>query len=154
MGQNIVDRSAGAVIQFTGSARGDTRMDRIERNYRALLAVAVVLNSQRDMHSLWEAITAEITKVIPWARASVTQYDREADGFRFYVIATTLAQVVLQRNAIVPRAGSAMCWVYHHKALHIRPDLKRDPVCLEDHWQPQEALGRRTTLPLPASDSC
>ena len=60
-------------------------MDRIEINYRALLAVAVVLNSQRDMHSLWGAITAEITKVIPWARASVTLYDHEADGFRFYV---------------------------------------------------------------------
>ena len=46
-------------------------MDRIELNYRALLAVAVELNSQRDTHSLWEAITREITKVIPWARASV-----------------------------------------------------------------------------------
>ncbi|OAI46205.1 hypothetical protein AYO43_01375 [Nitrospira sp. SCGC AG-212-E16] len=55
-------------------------MDRIERNYRALLAVAVVLNSQRDMHSLWEAITAEITKVIPWARASVTLYDPRRVG--------------------------------------------------------------------------
>ena len=33
-------------------------MDRIEINYRALLAVAAVLNSQRVMHRLWEAITA------------------------------------------------------------------------------------------------
>ena len=65
-------------------------MDRFETNYRALLAVALVLNSQRDMHSLWEALTAEITKVIPWARASVTQYDREVDGFKFYVMATTM----------------------------------------------------------------
>ena len=84
-------------------------MDQIERNYRALLAVALVLNSQREMQSLWEAITAEITKVIPWARASVTLYDREADGFRFYVIATTMTQVVLQRDTIVPRAEAG--WV-------------------------------------------
>ena len=81
-------------------------MDRIEINYRALLAVAVVLNSQLDMHSLWGAITAEITKVIPWARASVTLYDHEADGFKFYVITTTLSQVVLQRDASIPRVGS------------------------------------------------
>ena len=113
-------------------------MDRIEINYRALLAVAVVLNSQRDMHSLWEAITAEITKVIPWARASVTLYDPEADGFRFYVLATTVAQVVLQRDAVVPRVGSAMGWAYDQKTLHIRPDLKRGHVFLENQL---EAVG-------------
>ncbi len=78
------------MIQFDRLDSVDKPMDRIEINYRALLAVAVVLNSQRDMHSLWEAITAEITKVIPWARASVTLYDREADGFRFHVFITTI----------------------------------------------------------------
>ena len=55
------------MIQFAQLENIDMPMDRIEINYRALLAVAVVLNSQRDMHSLWGAITAEITKVIPWA---------------------------------------------------------------------------------------
>ena len=129
-------------------------MDRIERNYRALLAVAVVLNSQRDMHSLWEAITAEITKVIPWARASVTQFDREADGFRFYVVATTMARVVLQRDAIIPRVGSGMGWAYDHKSLHIRPDLKQEQVFLEDKWYVQEGLGRMINLPLLVRDRC
>jgi len=129
-------------------------VDRIETNYRALLAVAVVLNSQRDMHSLWEAITAEITKVIPWTRASVTLYDREADGFKFYVIATTMAQVVLQRNTVVPRIGSGMGWAYDHKAVHIRPDLKRDQVFLEDKWYVEEGLGRMINLPLLVGDKC
>lgn len=78
--------SVGPVIEFIFLESVAKPMDRIQINYRALLAVAVVLNSQRDMQSLWEAITAEITKVIPWARASVTLYDHEADGFRFYVL--------------------------------------------------------------------
>ncbi len=129
-------------------------MDRIEINYRALLAVAVELNSQRDTHSLWEAITTEITKVIPWARASVTQYDREVDGFRFYVMATTMAQVVLQRDAVVPRKGSGMGWVYDHKTVHIRPDLKEDQVFLEDQWYVQEGLGRMINLPLLVKERC
>ena len=129
-------------------------MDRIEINYRALLAVAVELNSQRDTHSLWEAITAEITKVIPWARASITQYDREVDGFRFYVMATTMAQVVLQRDAIVPRHGSGMGWVYDHKTVHVRPDLKREQVFLEDKWYVQEGLGRMINLPLLVKERC
>jgi formate hydrogenlyase transcriptional activator len=152
--EKVIDMGAGAVIEFATCGNVEKSMDRIERNYRALLAVAVVLNSQRDMHSLWEVITAEITKVVPWARASVTLYDREADGFRFYVIATTMAQVVLQPDAIVPRVGSAMGWVYDHKALHFRPDLKRDQVFIEDRWYFQEGLGRMINLPLLVGDRC
>jgi len=129
-------------------------MNRIEINYRALLAVAVVLNSQRDMHSLWEAITAEITKVIPWARASVTRYDREADGFRFYVLATTMAQRVLQRDDMVPHRGSGMGWAYDRKTIHIRPDLKREQVFPEDKLYVQEGLGRMINLPLLVRDRC
>jgi formate hydrogenlyase transcriptional activator len=129
-------------------------MDRFETNYRALLAVALVLNSQRDMHSLWEALTAEITKVIPWARASVTQYDREVDGFKFYVMATTMPQVVLKRDAVIPRVGSVMGWVYEHKTVHIRADLAQEQVFLEDTWYLQEGLGRMINLPLLVKDTC
>jgi formate hydrogenlyase transcriptional activator len=106
------------------------------------------------MQSLWEAITAEITKVIPWARASVTLYDHGADGFRFYVVTTTFANEVLQRNAVVPRVGSGMGWAYDHKAVHIRPDLKREQVFLEDKLYVQESLGRMINLPLLVSDRC
>lgn len=127
---------------------------RIETNYRALLAVAVVLNSQRDMNSLWKAVAAEIQTVIPWARASVTLYDREADGFRFYVVATTLPEVVLPRKAVVPRIGSGMGWTYDHKTTHIRPDLMRDQRFLEDQWYVQEGLGRMINLPLLVKDRC
>jgi formate hydrogenlyase transcriptional activator len=129
-------------------------MERFETNYRALLAVAVVLNSQRDMHSLWEALTAEITKVIPWARASVTQYDREIDGFKYYVMATTMPQVVLKRDAVIPRVGSVMGWVYEHKTVHIRGDLAQEQVFLEDTWYLQEGLGRMINLPLLVKDTC
>jgi formate hydrogenlyase transcriptional activator len=131
-----------------------TPMDRIEKNYRALLAVAVVLNSQRDMNSLWEVITAEITKVIPWARASVTLYDHETDGFRFYVMATTTPNVVLLRKTVVPRVGSGMGWAYDHKTVHIRSDLKQEQVFLEDQWYVQEGLGRMINLPLLVGDRC
>ncbi|MGH7180428.1 MAG: GAF domain-containing protein, partial [Nitrospiraceae bacterium] len=142
------------MIEFTFGERANKPMDRIEINYRALLAVAVVLNSQRVMHSLWEAITAEITKVIPWARASVTQYDPEADGFRFYVLATTMARRVLQRDALVPRIGSGMGWAYDHKTFHVRPDLKREQVFPEDTMYVQEGLGRMINLPLLVRDKC
>ena len=144
----------GSMIQFTTRTDANKPMDRIEINYRALLAVAVVLNSQREMHSLWEAITAEITKVVPWARATVTLYDQEADGFKFYVIATTVANVVLQRDAVIPRTGSGMGWAYDHKMLHIRPDLKRVQVFPEDKLYVQEGLGRIINLPLLVGDKC
>lgn len=85
-------------------------VERIERNYRALLRVAIVLNSQRDTHHLWQAITEQIREVMPWARASVTLYDPDSDGFRFYVVATHLSKVVLQQNSVIPRSGSGMGW--------------------------------------------
>jgi formate hydrogenlyase transcriptional activator len=144
----------GSVIQFMTLMNTNAPMDRIEINYRALLAVAVVLNSQREMQSLWEAITAEITKVVPWARATVTLYDQEADGFKFYVIATTVANVVLQRDAVIPRIGSGMGWAYDHKTVNIRPDLKRARVFPEDKWYVQEGLGRMINLPLLVGDKC
>jgi len=129
-------------------------MDRIERNYRALLTVAVVLNSQREMASLWEAITAEITKVIPWARATVTLYDPEVNGFRFYVMATTMAQVVLKRDMVIPHVGSGMGWSYDHKKVHCRPDLQREQVFPEDKMYVQEGLGRIINLPLLVGENC
>ncbi len=129
-------------------------MERIERNYRALLKVAIVLNSQRDTDSLWQAIIEQIEQVMPWARASVTLYDRESDGFRFYVVATHLAKVVLQRDSLIPRVGSGMGWVFDHKAIHVRPDLKLEQVFLEDQWYVEEGLGRMINLPLLVRDKC
>src|SRR5262249_21524529 len=73
---------------------------------------------------------------------------------RFYVIATTFAQEVLQRNAVVPRVGSGMGWAYDQKAVHIRPDLKREQVFLEDKSYVQEGLERMINLPLLVRDRC
>lgn len=129
-------------------------MEIIERNYRALLQVAIVLNSQRDTNSLWQAITEQIQEVMPWARASVTLYDKEADGFRFYIVATHLPKIVLQGDSIIPRVGSGMGWVYDHKKFHVRPDLKRQQIFLEDDWYVEEGLGRMINLPLLVQDTC
>lgn len=129
-------------------------MDRIERNYRALLNVAIVLNSQRDTKSLWQAIIEQIEQVIPWARASVTLYDRESDGFRFYVVATHLTKIVVQRDSLIPRVGSGMGWVFDHKAVHVRADLKQEQVFLEDQWYVEEGLGRMINLPLLVREKC
>jgi formate hydrogenlyase transcriptional activator len=129
-------------------------VERIERNYRALLNVAIVLNSQRDTDSLWQAIIEQIEQVMPWARASVTLYDRESDGFRFYVVTTHLAKVVLQGDSVIPRVGSGMGWVYDHKSMHVRPDLRQEQVFLEDQWYVEEGLGRMINLPLLVRGKC
>ncbi len=129
-------------------------MDIIKRNYQALLAVAIELNSQRDTQSLWQTITEQMTKVIPWARVSVTLFDRETDGFKFYVVTTTMANVVLQRDAVIPREGSGMGWAYEHQAMHIRPRLRETQVFLEDPWYVEEGLGRIINVPLLVKKTC
>lgn len=126
----------------------------IEGGYRALLAVTNVLNSQRDTDSLWRAITEHIKQVVPWERAGVTLYGPESDSFRFYAVETSMSTRVLQRDAVIPRVGSAVGWVYEHRRIHVRPDLKRERLFLEDDYYLQEGLGRMINLPLLAGEQC
>src|SRR5437764_11048096 len=131
-----------------------TTNDRVDLSYQALLAVTNVLNSQRDAHSLFRAITEQLTQVVPWERAGITMYNPELDTFRFYAMETNLPKVVVQQDAIFPRIGSAVGWVYDNHRLHVRPDLKRDQQFLEDEWYVQEGLGRMINLPLLVQDTC
>ncbi len=126
----------------------------IAGNYRALLAVTNVLNSQCDTDSLWHAITDRIRKVISCERAGITLYHPDVDSFRFYAVETSLPNRVLQRDAVIPRAGSAVGWVYEHRTIHVRPDLMQERLFLEDDYYVQEGLGRMINLPLVVKDAC
>ena len=126
----------------------------VHRRYHALLEVSNVLNSQRKMDSLWQACTECIKEVISWERAGVLLYVPEEDGFRFHALETNIPKRVLQRGAIIPRAGSAVGWVYDHREVHVRPDLQENQVFIEDHYYAQEGLGRMVNLPLLARGNC
>ncbi|HJU04060.1 MAG TPA: sigma 54-interacting transcriptional regulator [Nitrospiraceae bacterium] len=129
-------------------------MHHVDLNYRILLEVTNVLNSQRDTDSLWHVITEQIKQVIPWERAGITLYHPEVDGFKFYALETSMPQRVLQRDAVIPRAGSAVGWVYEHHRPHVRPSLQRQRCFLEDDFYAQEGLGRMINLPLLVRDTC
>jgi formate hydrogenlyase transcriptional activator len=118
------------------------------------LAVTNILNQQRDTDSLWRAITEHIRQVVPWERAGITLYDRDSDSFRFYALETSLPTRVLQRDAIIPRTGSAVGWVYDHRQIHIRPCLRIDRMFLEDESYMEEGLGRMINLPLLVGETC
>jgi formate hydrogenlyase transcriptional activator len=129
-------------------------MTEVHRRYRALLEVSNVLNSQREMDSLWEACTERIKEVVPWERAGVLLYVPDQDAFRFHALETALPKRVLQRGAIIPRAGSAVGWVYDHREVHVRPHLQQAQVFPEDQYYVEEGLGRMVNLPLMARRSC
>ncbi len=126
----------------------------IHRRYHALLEVSNVLNSQREMDSLWQACTERIKDVVPWERAGVLLYAPDEDGFRFHALETAVSKRVLQRGTIIPRAGSAVGWVYEHRKVHVRPDLQHEQVFIEDRWYAEEGLGRMVNLPLVARGTC
>src|SRR5829696_382779 len=135
-------------------SHGASFMRDSEDSYRALLAVTNVLNSQRDTDSLWHAITEQIRKVLAWERAGVTLYHPESDSFRFYALETSMPTRVLQRDAVIPRVGSAVGWVYEHRTIHVRPKLNAERVFLEDHYYVQEGLGRMINVPLLVGEAC
>lgn len=125
-----------------------------DESYRALLAVTNVLNSQRDTDSLWRAITEQIRKVLPWERAGVTLYNPDTNSFRFYAVETTMPQRELQRDAVIPKAGSAVGWVYENRTIHVRPNLQRQRLFLEDDYYVREGLGRMINSPLMIGNTC
>lgn len=123
-------------------------------NYRLLLEVTNVLNSQRDTESLFSAIADQIKKVFPWQRTGITLYHPETDSFRFYAMETSMVAIFLKRDAIIPRVGSAVGWVYDNQQMHSRPNLLKERVFLEDELYFQEGLGRVVNLPLLVRGKC
>lgn len=83
-------------------------MPNVTLNYRTLLSVTNVLNSQRNRQSLFRAITDQLTNVVRWERAGITVYDLQKDAFRFYALETNLPKIVLRSDAMIPRAQSAV----------------------------------------------
>lgn len=129
-------------------------MRNIDLSYRALLSVTNVLNSQRNRQSLFRAVTDQLAKVIRWERAGITVYDLKADAFRFYAMETNLPKVVLQSDAMIPRAQSAVGWVYDNQRVHVRSRLQEEQVFIEDTCYLQEGLGRMINLPMVVQDAC
>ena len=133
----------------------DHQIDRTGRNYyQILLEVTNVLNSQRNTEGLWKAITGHIKKVDPWERAGITLYHPDLDAFRFYAVETSMPVVKLHCDAIIPREGSAMGWVYDHRRLLIRPYIQQKQEFLEDAYYHEEGLGRMINLPMMIGDTC
>lgn len=123
-------------------------------SYRTLLSVTNVLNSQRNRQSLFRAVTDQLAKVVRWERAGITVYDLKSDAFRFYAVETNLPKVVLRSDAMIPRAQSAVGWVYDHHQVHVRPHLQRERLFIEDESYLQEGLGRMINLPMVVQEAC
>ena len=129
-------------------------MQRATLNFETLLEVTNALNSQRDIESLWRVIADQIQKVIPWDRAGITLYEPNTDSFRFYAVITNMATPALAHDSVIPRAGSAVGWVYDNRRLHIRGDLQKEQVFIEDRYYVREGLGRMINLPLLVREHC
>lgn len=122
--------------------------------YQTLLEVTNVLNFQQDTDSLWKAIAGHIKQVVSWERAGITLYHLDIDAFRFYAVETSMPIVRLKCDAVIPREGSAMGWVYANRRIHIRPHIQQEPMFLEDAYYQEEGLGRMINLPLMVGENC
>ncbi len=122
--------------------------------YQTHLEVTNVLNSQHDAEGLWKAIAGHIKQVISWERAGITLYHTDIDAFRFHAVETSMPIVRLKCDAIIPRDGSAMGWVFEHRKMHVRPHIQQEQVFLEDTYYQEEGLGRMINLPLMVGENC
>ncbi|MEX0829034.1 MAG: sigma 54-interacting transcriptional regulator [Nitrospirales bacterium] len=122
--------------------------------YQALLEVSSVLISQRDTESFWKAITGHIKHIVSWERAGITLYHSDIDAFRFYAVETSMPIVRLKCDAVIPREGSAMGWVFDHRQIHMRTNLQYEQQFLEDTYYYEEGLGRMINIPLLVREQC
>ena len=122
--------------------------------YQTLLGVTNVLNFQQSTESLWKAIAGHIKQIVSWERAGITLYHSDIDAFRFYAVETSMPIVCLKCDAVIPREGSAMGWVYANKRIHVRPHIQQEPMFLEDAYYQEEGLGRMINLPLMVGENC
>lgn len=151
---HFVDGYDDAYRKEVGVIMKPPNMINVDLTYRSLLEVTNVLNSQRDTESLFTAIAEQIKRVTPWQRTGITLYDSPTDSFRFYAMETSMIRVFLQKDAVIPREGSAIGWVYDHQLTHIRPNLRVERIFLEDEFFFQEGLGRMINLPLLVKGTC
>ena len=122
--------------------------------YHTLLEVSRVLNFQQDIENLLTAIAGHIKQIVSWERVGITLYHSDIDAFRFYALETSLPIVRLKGDAVIPRKGSALGWVYVNKRIHVRPHIQKEPLFLEDRYYQEEGLGRMINLPLMVGDNC
>lgn len=122
--------------------------------YQTLLGVTNVLNSQQDTESLWKAISGHIKHIVSWERAGITLYHSDIDAFRFYAVETSMPIVRLKCDAVIPREGSAMGWVWDNRRIHVRPQIQQEQMFLEDAYYQEEGLGRMINLPLMVGENC
>ncbi len=122
--------------------------------YHTLLEVSRVLNFQQDIENLLKAIAGHIKQIVSWERVGITLYHSDIDAFLFYALETSMPIVRLKCNAVIPRKGSALGWVYANKRMHVRPYIQKDPMFLEDRYYQEEGLGRMINLPLMVGEHC
>ena len=130
-------------------------MERSIRNfYNVLGKINSILNLLPDFDKCWKAITDHLGEAFSWDRAEVMIFLSELDSFQLYAVRTTYSKVILNRDALIPRKGSASGWVFDNRELHIRGDISQRELFIEDSSYAKEGLKRIINIPLLVRDSC
>ncbi|MBI1823756.1 MAG: sigma 54-interacting transcriptional regulator [Nitrospirae bacterium] len=124
------------------------RLAGCEDRYRTLLEISNAIVSNLDKDHLFKAISEQVKKILPFDRTGITLYNPALDSFKIYVLETAISSLHLKPEMEIPRSGSAVGWVYDHRQYHMRSDLARERLFIEDELFYKEGLRSVVNIPL------
>ncbi len=122
--------------------------------YTVLGKIGKILCVIPDFDAGWKTITEYFGQAIAWDRAEVMIYLSELDSFELYSLQTTYSKVILSRDSLIPRKGSACGWVFDNGEINVRRDISHHEPFSEDSSYAKEGLKRIINIPLLVRGSC
>ena len=126
----------------------------VQEYYSVLGKVSKILSVLPAFDTCWKSITSHLNEAIAWDRIDVMIFLSELDSFQMYALETKFSNVVLKRDALFPRKGSASGWVFDNKEIHVRQNIQNHQEFTEDYSYAKEGLKRIINIPLLVRDAC
>ena len=134
---------------------GERKLEQSTSDYYHVLGkTGNILSVLPDFDTAWKTITEYLGQAIAWERAEVMIFLSELDSFELYALQTTYPSILLNRDTLIPRKGSACGWVYDNRDISVRCNIYHDQQFIEDSSYAKEGLKRLINIPLLVRDSC
>ena len=129
-------------------ARSERGRERAEARERAILEVNNAIISNLTQESLLRAISAALSRVVPFDRAALTLPEPGGDVMRVLALAGRLPPRAYPVGIALDRKDSHVGWAFTHQKTLLRRDLETERRFTPEHGLYDEGIRSLLTAPL------
>lgn len=137
----------GEVVAIVNLLREITEEKRLEKEKELVNRINKILASNLDLREMIRMVRSELRQVMDFEKLSLSLFDGNEEGFRFYALEKDYDAGALVENALYPLQGTNLKQVMDTKKPLILPDFS-----MSDSWVAQRLLkeeGIRSALIFP-----